>query len=71
MRKVLEDESVVCLSCGDGLDGVLIDFKQERNEKDPDCELCEQEKVKTQRCGFLTKNNLRGILTLTRKGVAK
>ena len=41
MRKVLEDESVVCLSCGDGLDGVLIDFKQERNEKDPDCELCE------------------------------
>ena len=41
MRKVLEDESIVCLSCGDGLDGALIDFQMERNEEDPDCELCD------------------------------
>jgi hypothetical protein len=40
MKKVLADESVVCLSCGDGLDGALIDFDAERNESEQDCELC-------------------------------
>ena len=43
MRKVLEDESVVCLSCGDELDGVLVDFSGERNEEDPPCDFCEVE----------------------------
>lgn len=40
MRRVLEDDSIVCLSCGDGLDGALIDFDAERNEEEPECELC-------------------------------
>lgn len=40
MRKVLEDESIVCLSCGDGLDGVLVDFVAERDESEPECEEC-------------------------------
>ena len=42
MRKVLETGNTVCLECGDGLDGALIDYEQERGEADPDCEVCEK-----------------------------
>ena len=44
MRKVLEEGITVCLKCGDGLDGALIDFEAERNEAEPDCKVC-REKV--------------------------
>lgn len=40
MRKVLETGSTVCLSCGDGLDGALIDYEAERGEAAPDCDVC-------------------------------
>ena len=40
MRKVLEEGIAVCLECGDGLDGALIDFEAERNEAEPDCDVC-------------------------------
>jgi transcription initiation factor TFIIIB Brf1 subunit/transcription initiation factor TFIIB len=40
MNKVLEDGTTVCLDCGIGLDGVLIDFETERGEAAPDCNLC-------------------------------
>jgi hypothetical protein len=40
MRKVLEDGLTVCSPCGDGLDGAIIDFEAERNEEEPDCDMC-------------------------------
>jgi len=40
MMKVLETGHTVCLSCGDGLDGALIDYEIERNEAEPDCDMC-------------------------------
>jgi len=40
MRKVLETGNTVCLSCGDGLEGILIDYEAERGEAQPDCEVC-------------------------------
>jgi hypothetical protein len=40
MMKVLEEGLNVCLSCGEGLDGALIDFQAERNETDPECDYC-------------------------------
>ena len=39
MRKILEAGQVVCLDCGTDLDGVLINFQEERNELEPECEL--------------------------------
>jgi hypothetical protein len=41
MMYVLEEGLNVCLSCGEGLGGVLIDFEIERNEAEPDCDACE------------------------------
>jgi hypothetical protein len=38
--KVLETGITVCLSCGDGLDGAIIDYEPERNESEPDCDVC-------------------------------
>ena len=46
MRKVIDEGIAVCLECGDGLDGALIDFQAERNESDPDCDMCESQKNK-------------------------
>jgi len=43
MRKILENGVITCLSCGDGLDGAVIDYETERNEADPDCDICERE----------------------------
>ena len=43
MMKVLEEGLNVCLSCGEGLDGALIDFQAERNETEPECDYCERE----------------------------
>ena len=43
MRKVIDEGVAVCLECGDGLDGALIDFQAERNESDPDCSICESQ----------------------------
>jgi transcription initiation factor TFIIIB Brf1 subunit/transcription initiation factor TFIIB len=43
MMKVLENGLSVCLSCGEGLDGALIDYEAERNEAEPDCDVCEGE----------------------------
>ena len=40
MMKVLEEGLNVCLSCGEGLDGALIDFEAERNEPEPECDYC-------------------------------
>jgi hypothetical protein len=40
MMKVLETGITVCLSCGDGLDGAFIDYETERNESNPDCDVC-------------------------------
>jgi hypothetical protein len=40
MMKVLETGITVCLSCGDGLDGAFIDYETERNESEPDCDVC-------------------------------
>jgi len=40
MMKVLETGITVCLSCGDGLDGAFIDYETERNEAEPDCDVC-------------------------------
>jgi transcription initiation factor TFIIIB Brf1 subunit/transcription initiation factor TFIIB len=40
MRKILETGEGVCLSCGEGLDGALIDYELERNEAEPDCDWC-------------------------------
>ena len=40
MKKILPTGEVACLTCGDELDGVLIDYQTERNELEPDCELC-------------------------------
>jgi len=40
MRKVLENGINVCLPCGDGLDGAIINYEIERNETDPDCDVC-------------------------------
>lgn len=40
MMKVLETGNTVCLKCGDGLDGALIDYEQERGEAEPDCDVC-------------------------------
>lgn len=42
MRKILETGEGVCLSCGEGLNGVLIDYELERNEIEPDCDWCER-----------------------------
>ena len=42
MMKVLENGLSVCLSCGEGLDGALIDYEAERNEAEPDCDACER-----------------------------
>ena len=44
MMKVLEEGLNVCLPCGEGLDGALIDFEMERNEAEPDCDYCAREK---------------------------
>jgi len=41
MMKVLENGLSVCLLCGEGLDGALIDYETERNETEPDCDACE------------------------------
>jgi hypothetical protein len=43
MMKVLEEGLNVCLPCGEGLDGALIDFEAERNEAEPECDYCERE----------------------------
>jgi hypothetical protein len=43
MRKVIDEGIAVCLECGDGLDGALIDFEVERNEAEPDCDVCESQ----------------------------
>ena len=40
MMKVLEEGFSVCLPCGEGLDGALIDYAAERNEAEPDCDFC-------------------------------
>jgi transcription initiation factor TFIIIB Brf1 subunit/transcription initiation factor TFIIB len=40
MNKVLESGETVCLSCGNGLDGALIDYEAERGEASPDCDWC-------------------------------
>jgi hypothetical protein len=40
MMKVLEEGLNVCLPCGEGLDGALIDFEAERNEAEPECDKC-------------------------------
>jgi hypothetical protein len=40
MMKVLEEGLSVCLECGDGLDGSIIDYEVERNEAEPDCDIC-------------------------------
>jgi hypothetical protein len=48
MRKILETGITVCSSCGEGLDGVLIDYEQERNEAEPDCDVCAINKDKKQ-----------------------
>jgi transcription initiation factor TFIIIB Brf1 subunit/transcription initiation factor TFIIB len=40
MMKVLEEGLNVCLSCGEGLEGALIDFEAERNETEPECDYC-------------------------------
>lgn len=42
MRKILETGEGVCLSCGEGLDGALINYELERNEAEPDCDWCER-----------------------------
>ena len=39
MMKVLENGLSVCLSCGEGLDGALINY-YERGETEPDCDFC-------------------------------
>jgi hypothetical protein len=39
MMKVLENGLSVCLSCGEGLDGALINYF-ERSETEPDCDIC-------------------------------
>jgi hypothetical protein len=39
MMKVLENGLSVCLSCGEGLDGALINYF-ERGETEPDCDIC-------------------------------
>jgi len=44
MMKVLENGLSVCLPCGEGLDGALIDYEAERNEAEPDCDACEEGK---------------------------
>jgi hypothetical protein len=41
MMKVIENGLSVCLPCGEGLEGVLIDYEAERNESEPDCDACE------------------------------
>ena len=43
MRKVLDNGETVCLPCGDGIDGAIIDFEIERNEAEPDCDVCQRE----------------------------
>ena len=40
MRKILETGATVCLPCGDGIDGAIIDFERDRNEAEPDCDVC-------------------------------
>ncbi len=42
MRKVLPDGLIACLICGEELEGALIDFKIERREAQPDCDLCKR-----------------------------
>jgi hypothetical protein len=41
MRKILETGVSVCLPCGDGIDGAIIDYEVDRNEAEPDCDWCE------------------------------
>jgi hypothetical protein len=45
MMKVLETGNTVCLPCGDGLDGAIIDYETERNESEPDCDVCITKKM--------------------------
>ena len=40
VRKILEEGQTVCLTCGNELDGVLIDYEAERGEAEPDCDVC-------------------------------
>lgn len=40
MRKILEEGSVLCLTCGEGLDGALINYEEERGQAQPACDRC-------------------------------